>query len=85
MYYLNNKSDETTLIDTYLASASIDSTVRIWTRQSDYNINHENAKFIEDQVIPSKMNGFALALKFYVLPLSNCKIKQIIIKFLFYF
>ena len=71
MYY---KSDcETKPINTYLASASVDSTVRIWTRQSDYNLKSNQNKFSLEQVITSKMNGFALALKFYLLPLSNRK------------
>jgi hypothetical protein len=71
MYYLNdvNKNE----LITYLASASVDSTVRIWIRNSDFDLKTNHSKFNLEQVISSKMNGFALALKFYLLPLSNCK------------
>jgi hypothetical protein len=71
MYYLND-SKKNELI-TYLASASVDSTVRIWIRNSDFDLKTNHSKFNLEQVISSKMNGFALALKFYLLPLSNCK------------
>lgn len=70
MYYFDEKTNQ---LNTYLASASVDSTVRIWKRLSDYNLDPTSAQFVEDQVISSKMRGFALALKFYVLPISNCK------------
>lgn len=63
---------------TYIATAAIDSTVRIWNRQS-HNYNLTNSVFSQEQVIVSKMNGFALALKFFLLPTSNCNFK--IIKF----
>ena len=72
MYYKHDS--ETKPLNTYLASASVDSTVRIWRRQSDFDLK-EN-KFSLEQVITSKMNGFALALKFYLLPISNCKFKS---------
>lgn len=71
MYYLND-ANKNELI-TYLASASVDSTVRIWIRNSDFDLKTNHSKFNLEQVISSKMNGFALALKFYLLPLSNCK------------
>lgn len=64
MYYSNDQT-----LNTLIASASVDSTVRIWKRQSDFNLN---ANFSCEQVISCKMNGFALALKLYLLPLSNC-------------
>ena len=73
MYYADNRSHESQMINTFLASASVDSTVRIWRRHSNYSPECGEAKFVQDQVITSKMNGFALALKFYILPLSNCK------------
>ena len=66
----NNKQ-----LQTILASSSVDSTVRIWARHSDFNFNNqqnERALFACDQVIKSKANGFALALKFYLLPLAKC-------------
>jgi len=70
MYYGDKRSNE---ISTYLASASVDSTVRIWSRNSDYSFENTNSTFTEDQVIKSNKNGFALALKFYILPISNSK------------
>ena len=71
MYYAYRKSTDLPLI-THLASASVDSTVRIWTRHSDFTTGKE-AKFELEQVITAKMNGFALCLKFYLLPISKCK------------
>ncbi len=68
MYYTGNKSNE---INTLLASASVDSSVRIWSRSSDYNLDKDKFQFSQDQVILAKSNGFALALKFYILPISN--------------
>lgn len=68
MYY---KDEDSNKVNTYLASASVDSTVRIWSRQSDYDLNNEKDKFSEDQVILLKSRGFALALKFFILPISN--------------
>ena len=70
MYYADKRAtaSESSLI-THLASASVDSTVRIWTRHSDFNLK---GTFELDQVITAKLNGFALCLKFYVLPLSKC-------------
>ncbi len=43
MYYLND-SKKNELI-TYLASASVDSTIRIWIRNSDFDLktNHSNS------------------------------------------
>lgn len=70
MYYADRKSSNKLL--TLMASASVDSTVRIWTRQCDFNLNKE-CKFELEQVITAKMNGFALCLKFYFLPVSKCK------------
>lgn len=59
-------------LTTFVASASVDSSVRIWSRLSEkYNL--KSSTFKQDQIIVSKMNGFALALKFYLLPISNCK------------
>ncbi|CAF0711829.1 unnamed protein product [Brachionus calyciflorus] len=58
------------VLTTFIASASVDSTVRIWKRRSE-NYDIKNSNFTQDQVITSKMNGFALALKFYLLPISN--------------
>ena len=79
MYYADEQSNE--IINTYLASASVDSTVRIWSRHSDYK-NDLTSKFVQEQVIVSKQNGFALALKFYILPISNCKLNLIFYLFL---
>lgn len=56
---------------TYIVSASVDSTVRIWKRCSKSIEPDDSAKFVEEQVISSRANGFALALKFYRLPLSK--------------
>ena len=69
MYYADTKSNE---ISTLLASASVDSSVRIWSRNSDYNLEKDKSQFTQDQVIMAKSNGFALALKFYILPISKC-------------
>ena len=71
MYYKNDKEDKP--LNTYVASASVDSTIRIWTRQSSYNLKNSQEKFNLEQVITSKTNGFGLALKFYLLPISNRK------------
>lgn len=68
MYYADTKSNE---ISTLLASASVDSSVRIWSRNSDYNLDKDKSQFTQDQVIMAKSNGFALALKFYILPISK--------------
>lgn len=70
MYYSERKQ-ESDSIATYIASASVDSTVRIWSRHTDSSLT--NSKFELEQVISAKGNGFALALKFYLLPLSKCK------------
>lgn len=56
---------------TYIVSASVDSTVRVWKRCSKSIEPDDSAKFVEEQVIGSRANGFALALKFYRLPLSK--------------
>lgn len=69
MYFLDKKSNDRLV--THLASASVDSTVRIWTRQSDFSLGKEKSKFELEQVITAKMNGFALCLKFYLLPISK--------------
>jgi hypothetical protein len=62
---------------TLIASASVDSTVKIWSRSSDYNLNEPGksliAKFNVMQTFSSKQNGFSLALKFHLLSKSNCK------------
>jgi hypothetical protein len=71
MYYKSDLEDKQLI--TYVASASVDSTVRLWTRQSDYTLQNSQEKFYLEQVITSKSNGFGLALKFYLLPISNCK------------
>lgn len=71
MYYKSDLEDKPLI--TYVASASVDSTVRLWTRQSDYTLQNSQEKFYLEQVITSKSNGFGLALKFYLLPISNCK------------
>lgn len=72
MYFSNDS-----FLLTYIASASVDSTVRIWNRLSDSNLNivdqeGKKANFNLEQIITAKANGFALALKFYLLPLSKC-------------
>lgn len=77
MYFdeTKNQNDKKQL-STYLASASVDSSIRIWSRHSEgYDL--KSTKFNLDQVIHSKMNGFALALKFYLLPLSKRKFFKI--------
>lgn len=72
MYFEESKGDSTKkVLSTYLASASIDSTVRIWSRHSE-NFDLKSSKFTLGQVIHAKASGFALALKFYLLPLSKC-------------
>lgn len=71
MYFDGPILDGMKSINTFIASASVDSTVRIWSRNSDQNLT--NSKFNLEQIITSKMKGFALALKFYHLPISNCK------------
>ena len=73
MYYRDAKTNQ---LNTFLASASVDSTVRIWKRESDYSLDSNSCQFVEDQVINSKTRGFALALKFYVLPISKCKLNR---------
>jgi WD40 repeat protein len=65
MYFKTNSTDPSQTL-THLASASVDSTIRIWTRST------LNGQFTQDQILHSKQNGFALALKFYTLPISNC-------------
>ncbi len=72
MYY-NNDSNLLTLV----ASASVDSTVRIWNRFGDFKLNILNEKnkksnFNLEQIITVRANGFASALKFYLLPISKC-------------
>ena len=67
MYYQENNSDQR--IQTIVASGSVDSSVRIWTRHSGYTL--KDASFSCAQEIKSKANGFALALKFYLLPLAK--------------
>lgn len=71
MYYADSKNNE---INTLLASASVDSSVRIWSRNSDYNLDADKSQFSQDQVLLAKSNGFALALKFYILPISKCNL-----------
>ena len=71
MYFDGPILDGNKSIVTLIASASVDSTVRIWSRNSDQSLSDSNFKI--DQIITSKMKGFALALKFYHLPISNCK------------
>lgn len=58
---------------TYIASSSVDSTVRIWKRRYSDISKLESENFSHDQVLISKSNGFALALKFYELPMSKSK------------
>jgi hypothetical protein len=79
--YFNTEIDSNLV--TYLASASVDSTVRIWSRSSDFNLTSkgEKAAFNLEQVITAKANGFALALKFYLLPISK-RIKNLIVNIL---
>jgi hypothetical protein len=73
MYFdelIKNGDQELKIKSTYLASASVDSTINIWSRhQSDQK---SESKFNLDQTLSCKSNGFALALKFHLLPLSNC-------------
>lgn len=56
---------------TYIASAAVDSTVRIWTRKPTIIEN-----FTQEQVLTAKGHGFALALKFHQLPISKCNLKH---------
>ena len=61
---------------TYVASASSDSDIVIYNRQSDFNLQTVSditlkSKFVMQQKINCKNNSFALALKFYLLPLSK--------------
>jgi hypothetical protein len=69
---------------TLIASASVDSTVKMWRRLSDYSLNEPRvgggggdgslvAKFGVMQTFNSKQNGFSLALKLYSLPISKCR------------
>ena len=68
IYY---KSNDNHSIKTLLCSSSADSSVKIWTRD---NSEHET-KFLLEQSIPTKLKGFAFALKFCILTCSNCKRK----------
>ena len=70
MYFAENGGKA---LQTVLASASVDSTVRIWTRHSDLQLKDDGkqAPFVCEQEIKSKANGFALALKFFLLPLAE--------------
>jgi hypothetical protein len=77
MYY----EESNNVLSTFLASASIDSTINIWSRHSE-NFDLSDSKFTLDQTITCKANGFALTLKFYLLPLSNCKNLKFILFFL---
>lgn len=71
IYIKQKGSDDKKILTTFIASASVDSTVRIWTRKSDEE-STDKAKFTQLQCLTAKGNGFALALKFYRLPLSEC-------------
>jgi hypothetical protein len=80
--------DNDSCLLTYIVSASVDSSVRIWSRLSDFNLNildekNNKANFNLEQIITAKANGFALALKFYLLPLSKCNYIFKIIEFYF--
>ena len=78
IYYKSND-----LIKTIVCSSAADSTVKIWFRGDSIN----EKKFIAEQSIPTKHKGFAFALKFYILTISNCMLNynQMLDLFIFFF